>query len=583
MESLAFGTNFDNFRLVAAGVHLADNKLISDEAFALSGEQSETGKRMAYNQTWENITNTMNENFAAGANRLIFHGTSYDYSNAATGDSAIQANQWPGWHAFMNLVTETWNHRMPYWEDMDTIADYIARTEAVLQNGTPAMDVLVYSLTSYDHETRSRTGDNSSFTGMLDAGYSYDVVMTDGLSLAAQALADEPEMYKAVVVNDLKAATAQSMQELLTLAQGGMPIVFYKSVPVAASGKADTDAEIQALTDDIFASGNAQFAASQVGVVEALRSFGVEPYAQYEQAYLRSLCKKDGDGVTYYFFYNHNESPIAAEVYLQGTGTPFLLDAWSGEISPIAGYAAGEDGIVTTLRLDARDTAIIAVTPETAAFGNPVDNPIVSANAEAVVVDGAAKLRAEQSGTVTAEYDDGGTLEAEAVVPAPIDLDTCRLVINSWGPDETTESSIDTAITVLDIGQTALLPWNELAVSAGQLANAGVESMDFVSGTAQYTFQANLTAMDGAYLELEHGEDMVTEILVNGTSLGPINQAVDRFDLGSLLVQGENTIEIRLASTLINRVIAEHSRFSDFDHATYGITAAKIVPYALVG
>ena len=60
-------------------------------------------------------------------------------------------------------------------------------------------------------------------------------------------------------------------------------------------------------------------------------------------------------------------------------------------------------------------------------------------------------------------------------------------------------------------------------------------------------------------------------------------KAVDRFDLGSLLVQGENTIEIRLASTLINRVIAEHSRFSDFDHATYGITAAKIVPYALVG
>lgn len=46
VESLAFGTNFDNYRLVSAGVHLADKQYISDEAFAIQ-------EGIVYNLTWK--------------------------------------------------------------------------------------------------------------------------------------------------------------------------------------------------------------------------------------------------------------------------------------------------------------------------------------------------------------------------------------------------------------------------------------------------------------------------------------------------------------------------------------------------
>ena len=56
----------------------------------------------------------------------------------------------------------------------------------------------------------------------------------------------------------------------------------------------------------------------------------------------------------------------------------------------------------------------------------------------------------------------------------------------------------------------------------------------------------------------------------------------DRFDLGSCLVEGTNTIEIKLATTMINRVRVVDPLFESLEPGTYGITSVQIVPYSLV-
>ena len=84
--------------------------------------------------TWETIAGILNSNFSHGVNRVILHGTPY----AKTFDNNHTA--WPGWGwggggAGVGEFT-AWNQRQIYWEDVNTIADFMSRNQALLQNGT---------------------------------------------------------------------------------------------------------------------------------------------------------------------------------------------------------------------------------------------------------------------------------------------------------------------------------------------------------------------------------------------------------------------------------------------------------------
>ena len=577
-ESLAFGINGDSFRLVSGGVHIAGKKFISDEAFAIQ-------EGISYNMTWDRVMDIMNENFAAGVNRLIFHGASYN--GVDEGDAVTFTCGWPGWHAFDSICTDAWDDRMSYWEDIDILSNYIARTQAVLQNGTAKMDLLVFDMDSYDRPSRERTGDNSAFRTLLDAGYSYDCVMDDGILLPQLVVEDgvlsaDGPAYKAVVVNDLSATSAEVMAQLTAFAEAGLPVIFLGNAPATASNTRSTDADIAAATEALLAMDNVAQVATQEEALARLAELGVKPYAAYAQADLRTLMREDADGSRYYYLYNNSEEDIAVPVTFSGSGTPYILNAWDGSVTPVAGYAASETGVTTTLYMDANDAIIVALTEDTEAFPAPVDNAIVSANVEAVTVDGEAALRVRESGTVTAEYADGATVEQEVTVAEPIDLDIWDLTIESWGPDKSTEAIADTVKVPVEIGETELKVWAELSVSDEQLESAGLASMQDIAGIGTYTIEVELEQLDGAFLVLEHDDDMVTSILVNGEPVSDLAANSERYDLGSSLVEGTNTIEIKLASTLLNRIRPEDGMFATQEPGVYGITSVQIVPYALV-
>ena len=85
-------------------------------------------------------------------------------------------------------------------------------------------------------------------------------------------------------------------------------------------------------------------------------------------------------------------------------------------------------------------------------------------------------------------------------------------------------------------------------------------------GTGEYTITfaspENWGNYDGAFIEYGYGRDQVGAVIVNGTEL-PANNASDRVDVGTLLKMGENSITIRLHSTLYGRTYAEHSGYQD--------------------
>ena len=69
-ESLAWGSNYDRFRVIAGGVHVSGHRYFTDEVIADNGGAS-------YRLTWKSSTNTLNNNFISGVNLMILHGASY--------------------------------------------------------------------------------------------------------------------------------------------------------------------------------------------------------------------------------------------------------------------------------------------------------------------------------------------------------------------------------------------------------------------------------------------------------------------------------------------------------------------------
>ena len=123
-----------------SGRDMAGHTLLSCEAICYNGA--------AYNTTWGANTAsptaqnqalfTINSIFAAGVNRLMIHGFPYAQAPEVT---------WPGFAAFSPYYNnaigfgEAWGPRTPQWEHVPGIADYIARTQLVLQTGTPRYDI----------------------------------------------------------------------------------------------------------------------------------------------------------------------------------------------------------------------------------------------------------------------------------------------------------------------------------------------------------------------------------------------------------------------------------------------------------
>ena len=106
-------------------------------------------------------------------------------------------------------------------------------------------------------------------------------------------------------------------------------------------------------------------------VMEALQSLGVEPYTAFEEAnqQLLTQTRQDEENNKYVYVYNycdgatHNENnedhgdTITTEIKVDGTFVPYQIDAWSGEIIPLAEYRHEDGRTVIPVTLDYGDIA----------------------------------------------------------------------------------------------------------------------------------------------------------------------------------------------------------------------------------
>ncbi len=590
-ENLFVGDEIDNYLPMASANHMTGNPWYSTECCAAFGK--------SYAQTFQDTVIRMHRSFAGGITKLVYH--VYPYRDGATW-------KWPGYHNFGPAgFSNAWGPREPYWVDAGLYNNYFARIQQALTQGDAKTDVAVYMQNylyppSQVYKTR-HWGDMK----LAEAGYTRDYLNPDMLNLpnatvAGNRLAANGPAYKALIIDSEQGPPTDPVKtsmpvevarKILGLARAGLPVIVVGTAPDRTPGNTpEADAALKTVIGQLLAERSVSRVAHEGDVPDKLRSLGIRPAAEpSEPASLLSIRRVDSSTRTaYYFFYNQGivsppDEPgtlfepatgqaVEREVSLEGSGRPYLLDAWSGRITPIVQYTASNGRVAVRIRLSRDNGVLLALAEDPNRFATAAPATYVTRTdaAEAVVYGDAVAIRASRAGAYNTTLSNGRTVRSTIdSVPAPIDLTRAAWHISAedWQPANpyaTTfgPAAAETRKTRLEIDVNELKAWPEIP----QLRNA--------SGLATYTttfdLPSNWPAANGAKLSLGEVFDSFT-LAINNQAV-PIDQIGAEADIGPYLKAGRNTIAVRVATTLNNRLAA-----LDEDVANRGL----VQPYGLVG
>jgi hypothetical protein len=595
-ENLFVGDEIDNYLPMASANHMTGNPWYSTECCAAFGK--------SYAQTFQDTVIRMHRSFAGGITKLVYH--VYPYRDGATW-------KWPGYHNFGPAgFSNAWGPREPYWIDSRLYNDYFARMQQVLTQGGAKTDVAVYMQNylyppSQVYKTR-HWGDMK----LAEAGYTRDYLNPDMLNLpnakvtrgaAGTRLAADGPGYRALIVDSEQGPPTDPVKtsmplevarKILAFARAGLPVLIVGTPPDRTPGNTpETDAALKTVIGQLLAEPSVSRVDHESAVPDKLRALGIRPAAEPAQpSSLLSIRRFDSASRTnYYFFYNQGivsppdepgtlfepatGQPVERLISLEGRGRPYLLDAWSGKITPIAQYTSAEGRVTLRLRRSRDNAALIALAEDSNRFGaappavyvTRTDAPEAAATSDAIVI------RSPQAGTYTTMLSTGRSVHSTiANVPAAIDLTHAawHIAAEDWQPANPYATTFgpaasETRKAKLEIDVPELKPW------------PAIPELQNVSGIATYTASFDLPAnwsstANGATLSLGEVFDSFT-LAINNQPVS-IDQIGAQADLGPLLKPGRNTIAVRVATTLNNRLAK-----LDDDVAARGL----VQPYGLVG
>ena len=244
----------------------------------------------------------------------------------------------------------------------------------------------------------------------------------------------------------------------------------------------------------------------------------------------------------------------------------------------------------------------------------------MDSNAELVYEkDGSLNFRSSESGTLEAELSDGEQIKQEITVPASYDITNWTLNVESWTAGdsldviseeidgvETVNSKMETKKENIEVSLDKLTTWDNISEIGSE-----------VSGLGHYeaTFNWDSSAASGAWLDL--GSNLVSsvKIWINGQKVGgdvsenstKVKTAIasecegtEQYtggiswkkpvaDIGSYLVDGENTIVMEYSSSMTNAALTlgiarESENYmgwwqNNTKQQSYGPEQAVIIPY----
>ncbi|MFJ3669726.1 glycosyl hydrolase [Streptomyces sp. NPDC090106] len=568
-ESLAFGSEPDSFRVLAAGRDLGRRgKVLSSEMGAVVNG--------AYRLSLGDLVTTANPGYALGVNQVRIHG--FPYATSPSG-------QWPGFNPWAPIgapinFAEAWGPRQPQWQHIDGTAGYLARVHKLLQSGTGKVDLAVY------REEFDSAGEQFDGGALTDAGYSYQLVDWGLLGLPAARvrggrLDADGAAYKALIVPERDTLLLDSARRVLAFARAGLLVVLVGELPSAGTSFTDValqDKELAQVLGELARHGRTVRVSSPAGVPAALKRCSVTGSAVPDGfGGLLHVRRADGSG-SRYFLLNTTAAAVKGTVSLEGTGRPYRVDPWTGQVTALAVYDSRERGRVSVpVEVGAGEAVVLAVSERQEYGCRTSELHAVSADTEVRHTSGGLVARATAAGTYTARLSDGRSASARVpAVPTALTLSSWRLDVEDWRPAHPGETGTAATATVR----------SEHSKSLAELVSwQRIDGLEDVSGvgvyTASFTLPAGYSSAAGAVLDLGALGAGSVEVRVNGKDLPPVNQVSPVVDLGDRLRVGSNTLTVTVATTLLNRLKATRPDAFVQPRQDYGLLGpVTVTPYA---
>ena len=553
-ESLEFAAQIDAYRLMAGPAHLFGKQYSSETG-------ATTRNHMLDHRFYDQIIATQ---LAAGITKTVLHG----WASIA---GAEGATEWPGHEGMWPMFSERFDTRQPGSQFYPLWNAAVGRYQFVLRRGNPRVDV---GILRTDHFTDNmsgigfldadgnRTPDEDAYgslwmrnrenhwwqdLGMQDAGWTYEfldgsLLLHDDVSFAEGLVQPNGPGYQALIVYQ-SALDPDVAATLLDWARQGMKVLIvhgarelklltkglyttHERAAARTPGLDGRDEELASTMTELLALPTVTAIEDPTGTVDALRNLGVVGRAEFtgENRSVLTHLREDGDLLhlyLYHYLYETGE-PVEVEVALPGVGSVHRIDGWTGAIRPHRGVRNDDERTVVTVALAPGGTALLTFDRSaTAALESAPTSPETVAEIP--------------EWTIAVESWDAGEL---------------TLITEDRGLGyQTREVRPGTAITRMEAGTGTLRPWKDIP-------EIGPE----VSGIGEYT----------ATLHLDHqprdGHRYVLDLGSTAGGLGAlrVNDGANKgFDTSSPVVEvtedlhaGDNTVTIRVSSSLNNRLLA---------------------------
>ncbi|CAK1355414.1 hypothetical protein CB0940_00861 [Cercospora beticola] len=573
-ESLGFDHVIDAYRQFSGPANLAGMRIISSE---LGAQRQEV-----YSQTLPELIWDTKRSVVGGVNNFIYHGMPYagNYPNTT----------WPGYTTFSYRFSNMHGPRQPYWNHQKEFMDWTARTQWIAQSGTPKIDLAFWLKRNEYFDVPSVYDPND----LQDAGYSYEYLSPDNFMLPDAEVVDgvfapERQAFKALILRGNDTLTVSGVQNLVAYAQAGLPIIFSGGIPQNLTGYNATGTEyVRSALSTIVSLGNVHVVPYD-NLASSLQELGITPRTRvHSERVWNTYWREDSNvNVTYVYIYNDAwDSELGGgaskgSITFEATGVPYDYDAWTGDVKAIPAYQQSATTTTIEFSLAGNQTTIIGFHHnETVATGTRM----LSAPPEVygATPDETGHLVLAAGNATQPVLLSNGTMLSLPIPAAPVQLDEWSLIVESWAPPQNLEEDqTKPSLSNSTYNVTRLEPWGTISETLRNVSGRGIY-------TTTFEWPPSNGSADGAILNL--GAIVNTaKAEINGQSLPPLDPTDARADLGEYLVDGTNTLEVVVTTTLGNvlRTVYEQVKSSGtlwlgpvpFEQ-DYGLVSnVTIVPY----
>lgn len=567
----------------------------------------------------------LNMNFVRGINRIVIHGIPFVQSLNG------HINVWPGWvfgEPALGKGYGVWDSREAIYNeesDIATFTDYVTRIQGLLQETQEEVPVMIVG-----------SATDAEFETLRDKGFHYNVtseygIMFDNMSpdyIENGALHPDGLNVQMVVLDNLGESVGQYefLERLNAYADAGIKVVVYGDTNITKLNGADYG-DYDSITDenqtDEYAASLFQKLLENENTITGVST--PEELADLMGQYTANKISYDTDGLEavhmtendtdYYLFYNSaledGYSPIqyggvgeglnltdvkgkdvTSTITLKTDGAfVYSMDAYTGKITRITDYTDNGDGTVTfDLDVAAWDTAVLAVTDQEL---DAAEEEKITRENTIDLTDAKWDLTIESYGPAS-DFDENASFNDTTIT----DLNFEGISLGLWKDlkDQVTAEDLNAlGITdeKLENSASRITGQGEKLLNGEELTVDG-NAIQYVSGVGLYTTTFNCDEdVKDAVIKFSHEDssvesdarvngDMVTKVTItnaNGTfTFTGINQVSDTLDIGDALAQGENTIEVKLVTTLRNREWIEGAATGPMFNKmqNYGLTGLSI-------